>query len=213
MWTLVEPDNNPDGSHDKNPDATLASRLPDFDDPVSAPALVAADKRKHSVWRLLACTLMSLLLAMALVAQVSYRHLHSISQHETLRPWLLTFCDYAQCELPLPQNSGMIVSTRLAMEPHPLFQDITQMTLSFTNTAGFAQALPLIELVFTDTQGRNIAGRRFAAGQYLPQSPSAPGSLAHPKIAMAAGENISLQLAFASPSADAANYQVRFVHE
>ncbi|MEX2332799.1 MAG: DUF3426 domain-containing protein, partial [Pseudohongiella sp.] len=101
------------------------------------------------IWRFLAYALGILLLAAALVAQVSYRHLASISQHETYRPWLLAFCDYAQCALPTRRDSKLIASTHLSVEPHPLYQDVSQIKLDFTNTAVFSQPLPQIELVFS----------------------------------------------------------------
>ena len=237
MWTLVEPDNSPGANNspggndrpggsnrrgDKKPRETLASRLPDFDESVIASALVAPSKHKRPVLRFVACTLLSLMLVAALAAQITYRHLNSISQHDTLRPWLLLFCDYAQCMLPTAQDSNMIVSTRLSIEPHPLYQDVAQMLLSFTNTADFAQPLPAIELAFSDTRGRSMAGRRFKPDEYRAPPASMQGGAASADhlsgdvsadYTMRAGESFTAQLDFASPAADAVNYQVRFVYE
>jgi len=237
MWTLIEPDNSPGANNspggrdrpgggnrrgDKKPPETRASRLPDFDESVIASALVAPVKHKRPVLRFVACTLLSLMLVAALAAQITYRHLNSISQHETLRPWLLLFCDYAQCVLSTPQDSSMIISTRLSIQPHPLYQDVAQMLLSFTNTADFPQPLPNIELVFSDTRGHDTAGRRFNPGEYLPRpssiqdaATSAASSVDYVAAddVMRAGESFTAQLDFASPTADAVNYQVRFVYE
>lgn len=185
MWTLIDPD----------PAAIEAD-------------LSAAPRRRTSPWQVIGYTAASLLLIAALLAQISYRHLDSISQHETLRPWLLSACELANCVLPTRLDSRLIVSDQLAIGPHPEFQNISQMTLSFTNTAGFPQPLPTVELVFSDIRGQAVAGRRFHPRQYLAQSPSAPA-----QHYLSAQQSLTAHLAFATPADEAVNYQVRFIYE
>lgn len=185
MWTLIEPDQ------------------PDID-----AELVAAPHRRSSPWRFIGYAIASLALAAGLLAQLGIRHIDSISQHDTLRPWLLRACAIADCVLPTRQDSRLIVSNRLSINPHPDYQGISQMTLTFTNTAGFPQPLPAIELAFSDVRGQPIAGRRFSPHQYLDQSPAAPVV-----PAMSAQQSLDAQLAFATPADGAVNYQVRFVYE
>lgn len=207
MWTIVEAADSPTANNNSRADGTLAARLPELDeDAINAP--LAAPVERTSSWRVIGYTCLSLVLTAGLITQIGYRHLDRISQHEMIRPWLLTLCEVAACVLPTRQDSGMIVSQQLSIGPHPAFQDISQMLLSFTNTADFSQPLPAIDLVFSDTTGREVAGRRFYPRHYLDESAATPRV-----FALAAHQSLSVQLDFASPADDAVNYQVRFVHE
>jgi len=186
MWTLIDPNQADDIEAD----------------------LSAVPHRRSSLWHIIGYAAASLLLTAVLLAQVSYRHLDSISQHDTLRPWLLSACELANCVLPTRQDSRLIVSEQLAIDPHPAFRDISQLMMTFTNTAGFPQPLPTIELVFSDIRGQAVAGRRFHPRQYLTRSPSAPAV-----PTMSAQQSLNAQLAFVTPADAAVNYQVRFVYE
>ena len=189
MWTLIDPDQA------------------DFEADLSA-----APSRRTSPWQITGYATASLLLITALLAQIGYRHLDSISQHETLRPWLLSACEIVNCVPPTRQDSRLIVSDQLAIGPHPAYQDISQMMLTFTNTASFPQPLPTIELVFSDIRGQAVAGRRFHPHQYLMPFPLAPA--AEPaQQALDAQQSLQIHLAFATPADEAVNYQVRFVYE
>ncbi len=185
MWTLIEPDQ-----------------------PDSKAELTAVPQKSASPWRLIGYATVSLALAAGLLAQVGIRHLDSISQHDTLRPWLLRACEIADCVLPTRQDSRLIVSNQLSIDPHPDYQGISQMALRFTNNAGFSQSLPTLELVFSDIHGQPVAGRRFSPRQYLDQSPATPVVMA-----MSAQQSLNVRLEFATPADDAVNYQVRFFHE
>lgn len=206
MWILVETDSAP-GPGNGGYAGALASHLPHLSEPDISTALPAAPGRP-SFWRGIGYTGLCLVLAAGLIVQLGYRHLDRISQHEITRPWLLTLCETAGCELPTRQDSRLLISRRLSIGPHPEFQDISRLVLSFTNTADFSQPLPAIDLVFADITGRETAGRRFYPRDYFDTSTASPTV-----FALSAKESLSVQLDFATPAADAVNYQVRFVHE
>ncbi|HDZ09380.1 DUF3426 domain-containing protein [Pseudohongiella sp.] len=209
MWTLVETDTAPDNNNGTFSGA-LTSRLPDPDESGISAAL-SAPAGRTPFWRAAGYAGLCLLLTASLIAQIGYQHLDRISQHGIIRPWLLALCDVADCVLPARQDSSRIVSNQLSIEPHPDFQDISQMVLSFTNAADFAQPLPAIDLVFSDTTGRETAGRRFYPQDYYPRD-HLDAAAASP-TALSAQESLTIQLAFATPADDAVNYQVRFAHE
>lgn len=176
--------------------------------------LIAPPIGRTSLWHMVGYAIASLVLTAGLLAQIGYRHLDRISQHDTLRPWLQSACELAGCLVPDRLDSSLIISNQLSISPHPEYQDISQMTLRFTNTAGFPQPLPAIELIYTDIHGEVVAGRRLSPDQYLDPSPSAPSSMARSaQQDLAAQESLTVQLEFATPADDAVNYQVRFVHE
>lgn len=164
----------------------------------------AEPNQPRSLWRIFLYTLLSLILAAGLLAQIGYRHLDRINQHETIRPWLLTLCEVAGCALPTRQDSTLIASSRLSIEPHPDYQNASRVVLSFRNTASFSQPLPAIELAYSDIQGREVAGRRFYPKHYHIEPTT---------FTMPAGDSVTAQLDFANPAAGAVNYQVRFVYE
>lgn len=211
MWILVEPDKPSavdDHGQTSRPSATLASHLPDLNEADIDAALLQPSGRRTWFWRMMGYSTLSLMLAAGLAAQVGYRHLDSISQHETIRPWLLSFCDIARCVLPSRQDSSLVISNQLSIVPHPAYQDISQMILRFTNTAGFPQPLPAIELMFWDTDGSVVAGRRFYPRHYLNESQATQTA-----FSMSAGESLTAHVDFATPADEAVNYQVRFVYE
>lgn len=215
MWTLVDTDNTPTDAGQTNSSdspamapASLASRLPDPAEYAIAAAATAVPARRPSRWRALGYLALSLVLATGLLAQIGYRHLERISQHETIRPWLLTVCELAGCVLPTRQDSSLIISNQLSITPHPDYQAISRMTLRFSNAADFAQPLPIIELIYTDIRSQTVAGRRFYPRHYLDESQAAATS-----FTLSAQETLVAQLEFATPAADAANYQVRFSYE
>lgn len=194
--------------------------LIDADQPDVEADLAAPPRRRRSLWRVFGYSIASLALAAGLLAQISYRHLDRITGHETLRPWLMSACEVANCVLPDRVDSNLLVSDQLSIGPHPEYQDISQMTLTFTNTAGFAQPLPAIELVFSDIEGQPVAGRRFLPHQYASQPPLAAANPVAPaqqsqtaQQALAAQQSMTAQLAFATPDEAAVNYRVRFLYE
>lgn len=206
MWTVIDTTKAADrGSRTAT---TLASQLPELEDGDQIIAGTVAHRQKTSAWRSAGYAVLSLLLAASLIAQIGYPHLDRLSQHETLRPWLLSFCQTLQCILPIRQDSSLIASRGLSIGPHPDYQNLSLMTLTFTNTAAFPQPLPAIELNYSDVAGQTVAARRVYPRQYLSES-----SAAQAAFALSPGENVNAQLEFATPTADAVNYQVRFVYE
>lgn len=205
MWTIVDVADT-DSTSGRSA-GTLAAQLPELDED-AINASLAAPVERTTVWRFFGYICLSLILAAGLITQIGYRNLDRISQHEMIRPWLLTLCEIAGCAIPARQDSRMIVSQQLSIGPHPDFQDISQMLLSFTNTADFSQPLPAIDLVFSDTTGHAVAGRRFYPRHYLGESAASPTV-----VALSAQQSLTVQLDFATPADEAVNYQVRFVHE
>jgi hypothetical protein len=87
---------------------------------------------------------------------------------------------------------------------HPKASNALVVDAMVTNQAKFQQPFPMLELQFTDIEGKIVAGRRFAPSDYV------AGELLGRKL-MPAKQPIHISLEIIDPGSAAVNYQLRFL--
>ncbi|MGK0442280.1 MAG: putative Zn finger-like uncharacterized protein [Pseudohongiellaceae bacterium] len=151
------------------------------------------------VWRLAA-----LLTVLALPYQyISYNY-DVLSRDESYRPAFKTLCGFTGCKLPNLHDLGLIKSSNLMVRSHPKASNALVVDAMVTNQAKFQQPFPMLELQFTDIEGKIVAGRRFAPSDYV------AGELLGRKL-MPAKQPIHISLEIIDPGSAAVNYQLRFL--
>lgn len=191
MWTILE------SSADKT------AHLPEFDEPLLLGDELSAPVR----WRrLLAYIIGCMVLLVFLLAQMLYFYQDYFFRHAFWRPLLVQICQPLNCELPAEKNAAALRSVFLTVETHPDYQSMLLVKFRIQNTAMYPQSYPSVELLFSNTEDKPVAARRFYPGHYLALPLLSKG-------AIAAGAEVDGALEIANPGADAVNYTLEFVYE
>jgi hypothetical protein len=164
---------------------------PDELEPETAPA--------RSLASVLAWSLGSLLLALALGAQLVHHYRQELARDPRFEPTLRTV--YERLGVPLPPRWDLS-----ALELRQSGNDAREggrmvVRASLTNRASFPQPLPVLRLQLEDRYGVMIAERDFEPADYLQD----PARAARP---LAAGEDSAAELVLADPGADAVGYRL-----
>lgn len=183
----------------------------------AAPALVIADDdrinrieasltstsiSKHS--GLFRWFMINLLLVMLLAGQYAYFKRDQLTEYPGLRPWLITFCDYLQCELKLIRDIQQIRIVSREVESHPTLKNTLKIDLVFINDAPYRQPWPTISLSFSDLSGKKIAQRSFDPTDYLPSDSEIDQG-------MPSQEPIETDLLLIDPGRNAVNFVFNFL--
>ncbi len=118
--------------------------------------------RRHAFWQRPAVRLVSggltLLLALALGAQVAYEHRDELAQRvPALKPLLTALCQPLQCRVGPPQRIEAITIDASAFSR--LQPDAFRLQFTLTNAASLPVALPALELTLTDNQDQAVIRR------------------------------------------------------
>lgn len=164
---------------------------PDELEPETAPA--------RSVAGVLAWSLGSLLLALALGAQVVHHYRQELARDSRIEPALRTV--YERLGVPLPARWDLD-----ALELRQSGNDAREggrmvVRASLTNRASFAQPLPVLRLQLEDRYGVMIAERDFEPTDYLQDR-------ARGTRPLAPGESSAAELVLADPGTDAVGYRL-----
>lgn len=159
----------------------------------------AGDERRG--WPVLAWTLGSLVLALALLAQLTHYYRQDLVRHPQIGPPLRAA--YERLGLPLSPNWNLA-----AFELRQWGNDAAASTdgrmsvrASLTNRAGFAQPHPVLRLELEDRFGEPVAVRDFEPGEYL-KDPSQATRM------MGAGATTEAEFLIADPGPDAVGYRL-----
>ena len=127
------------------------------------PAVRGSARLRAALWGFAA---LAALLALAGQVVYAYRGEIAVMWPES-RPWLATACRELRCAIPLPQHAELISieSSELAVEPGA--SGVLTLSAVLRNRAGFAQALPALELTLTDGAERAVARRVLYPKDYL----------------------------------------------
>ncbi|MDX9766649.1 MAG: DUF3426 domain-containing protein [Ectothiorhodospiraceae bacterium] len=147
------------------------------------------------VWTFLAAALIALL-ALQLVIHQRER----LAAWPQLRPALTTLCELAGCELAPYRDLQALALLDHHVLAHPVTPGALLIQATIVNRAPLPQTWPLLELRFTDVQGRVVGLRRFRATEYLPD----PAAAREP---MPADTPIDVELELLDPGADALAYE------
>lgn len=116
--------------------------------------------------------------ALALAGQVIYAYRGEIAATwPGARPWLASACRPLRCTIPMPQHAELISieSSELALERGA--SGVLTLSAVLRNRAGFAQALPALELTLTDGAERPLARRVLQPNDYLGERAAAEPTL------------------------------------
>jgi hypothetical protein len=166
--------------------------------PLAVPSPRAARHRGTLGWGLA-----SLLLALALVAQLGWWQRETLLAEPAARAWMQHACEALGCTLPDPPR---IAGSLELMEPRliPSADDGAGglgLRLKVRNTAALPQPPPDLDLELFDPGGELFAARRFGPADYAWED----GRLIAP------GEEIGLALDLAAPGIEASGFKVRLL--
>lgn len=175
-------------------------------DPNSLDALVDPDsqelpgrpRHRRGLW-LLASFLLAALLGLQLLWGNAWRFAGDARWY----PLLAHFCAFSACDLPPFRDLAAIRSDDLLIRSHPQRPEALEVTLVFRNHAALAQDFPLLELSFSDLNGRPVASRRFTPSEYLPV-----GLRDFEQLPPA--RPVQVDLVIADPGDSAVNYALNF---
>lgn len=157
-------------------------------------------RRKHTaLWATL-----SALALIALIGQFIFYNLDELAHDERTRPMMETVCLLVGCELPARVDVSMLRSSNLMVRPHPEFPKALAIDVILYNRAEFAQPFPVLRMNFTDTNGHEVAVRRFRPEEYL------SGELAGARL-MPPQTPIHVALSMLDPGEQAVSYTLEFV--
>ncbi len=187
-----------DNSHANNilfDDSEAASVVPDE---------LRVDGHRRSVLSTLMWTLGSLLLTVTLLLQFAWHQREYLIRQPWLQPYLAQACRQFDCSLLQLRNPGKIELSSRNVYTHPTEQNALMVSLTLVNKAPYPQALPDIQIEFSDVVGTVIAARRLRPQEYLnvdadnlqPLSPDKP---------------VSLALEIVDPGKQALTYEFRFL--
>lgn len=147
----------------------------------------------------------SMMLIMALFAQMAYFNFDQWARIDQYRPYYAMVCEPLKCRLPSSYDVSQIRTTASPqVSSHTRFKDALSVDVLFMNHATYEQAFPKLELTFTDKDENIIAHRLFLPREYLAGEASGLSM-------MPTDTPIHIALEIKDPGAKANNYQVRFL--
>jgi hypothetical protein len=114
------------------------------------------------------------------------------------------FCARLQCDLPLRRDTGSVQIVKREIRDHPHVKDALLVNATFVNRAAFVQALPVVQVSFSDMSGTPVAVRRFTPEEYLSTQQGIPDGIAP-------GEQQHLLLELIDPGDRAVSFQFDFL--
>lgn len=165
---------------------------------------MAEPRRRVSgrTWLGLALVLV-LLLVLVLAGQWLYHRPALWVDHPQWRPWADRVCAVLGCELPLRRDTRQIELLDREVRDHPRLRETVLITASFVNRAGFTQAYPVFEVIFSDLSGRDLAVHRFRPEQYLEDPAGIP-------VGLAPGEVTRVRLEVPDPGRQSMSFRMEF---
>jgi hypothetical protein len=171
----VAPENaeNPDIPADSAPAASAAAAEPHAKTPsfAKAPTTASAAQRRAQriEWGVVGG------LAVLLLVQVVASDFDQLAAGSATRPWLQRACSVLRCTLPPWREPRALRMLQRDVRANPERPGLLRVSASFRNEARWAQPWPRLRIVLSDADGRAIAARDFAAGEYLGATPTANG--------------------------------------
>lgn len=124
--------------------------------------------RRRSLLRAALWGLGALALAVALAAQAIYAYRGEVVLVlPESRQWIEAACARFGCVVPLPRHADLISIESSELAPERGVPGVLTLSAALRNRAGFAQALPSLELTITDAADRPVARRVLAPAEYL----------------------------------------------
>jgi len=148
-------------------------------------------------WWLASVVLLALLVAIYPIADRV-----ELARDANWRPTVERICGVVGCLLPPWSEPNKFEVTARDVRPHPSAKGALLITVSFRNTAQFAQEWPLLELTTSDLNGREVGLRRFRAHEYLGGPPES--------TLIAPGQSANATLEVVDPGHDVVSWNFEF---
>lgn len=142
----------------------------------------------------------SLILALALALQVAYHSRDELAKNAELRPWLIQMCQWTHCQVSQPYDVKQIDIIGREVRSHPSENQALIASTTLINNAPFVQPFPLLTLVFSDINGKQLARRRFTPREYLDNSVDLT-------VGMVPDTPVRIELELVDPGKAAVNYE------
>lgn len=157
-----------------------------------------AEKKRRWPW-----IIATLLLLLALGAQVAWAKRDALISDDTVGPWLRGACAALGCELPLVQDTARLTMVARDVQAHPSVPGALLITANLRNDAPFAQPYPVVSITLSDANGNKLAMRRLRPAEYL-------GDGATLRKGIAAGGSAALMLEVEDPGGRAVAFEFGF---
>lgn len=182
-FELVEEDNTADidintfaDAIDDIPKAEIIKSEPMMTAPIFEPNVMVDDivppelRQQTSSSSALVKTIWSLgilCLTIAACVQLIYFKRADLTRNAELRPYLVSFCELAKCEISeLKDISRLELSTKNVYS-HPNVDNALMITAVIINQASFSQQFPSLQVSFTNLVGDIVMARQFKPSEYL----------------------------------------------
>ncbi len=146
----------------------------------------------------------SLVLLVALLAQVAYFKFEDYARRPQLRPLYALACEKIGCTLPSQSDTSKIRGNNLVVRSHPSVANALSVDFNISNEADFSQPFPVIELTFEDLNQNVVASRGFLPHEYI-NDPAIDRKNMPPNTPFHIG------LEIVDPGPKAANYRLRYL--
>jgi hypothetical protein len=153
-------------------------RAPSFAKAPSA-ASVAHRRLRRIEWGIVAG------LSALLLVQMVASDFDQLAAGASTRPWLLRMCGLLRCELPPWREPQALHLLQRDVRANPRRPGTLRISASFRNDARWTQPWPRLRVTLSDSDGRAIGARDFAAGEYLGTQPT-PNGIASGQVAAVA---------------------------
>ncbi len=168
-----------------------------------APAFIPRRSQKSAAGAVGFWRSASVLLLLALFAQVAWAERASWIDRAAVRNWLEPLCAELRCRLPLRHDQASLRLVSRDIRPHPSVAGALLISATLRNEAPFAQAFPTLKVTLSNLDEQRIAMRRFAPREYL-------GATWSPQEGIAAGASVALAFEVVDPGRNAVAFEFDF---
>ncbi|UTA48626.1 DUF3426 domain-containing protein [Simiduia sp. 21SJ11W-1] len=144
--------------------------------------------------------------AVTFIVQLGAYNMDVWARAQATRPYYEALCPLLGCQLPSLSDPSQVHASNLVVRSHPSMSDALQIDAVLLNKARFTQPFPLLELQFSDLQGKVVAARQFRPKEYL------GGELAG-QTDMPSNQPVHIALEILDPGPEAVNYTARIVRD
>lgn len=146
--------------------------------------------------------LLTLLLTLALLAQLAWIGRDALVRNTTTRPWLQAACRILGVPTPQVRDLALLQLGARDIRPHPDVPGALLISATLINHASWTQPYPLLEVRLSDLAGKPVAERVFPPAAYLANRTIAARGLP-------AGASAAISIEVRDPGRRAVAFEIR----